>query len=191
MQVTSEVPPVLIDALRPGVPAVKTELRYAGFLFRALALLIDYALLGGGALVIASSVRVIAPTDFQAIANIVPVTSVIAWAYFTLLESSPAQATVGKFALGLVVTDAHGDPIGFPRAAFRYLMKSLSTLLLLTGWALAAFTPRKQALHDLFAGTVVLRKVHYLVPENAAPAEAGEHWDGIRWVAAASPLEKS
>lgn len=191
MEVESEESSGLAHALTPEVRTQRTEISFAGFWLRALAYVIDGALLGGAALVLASSVRVVAPNDFEAIRNIVPVTLAIAWAYFSLLESSPVQGTVGKFALGLVVCDVHGDPITFRRAAFRYAFKSLSSLIVGAGWLIAAFTPRKQALHDLLAGTIVLRKVHYLVPEPALPTEPGEHWDGIRWVAVARPLERS
>ena len=59
------------------------------------------------------------------------------------------------------------------------------------GWVLAAVTPRKQALHDLLAGTLVLRKVNYFVIGPEAPTEPGDHWDGKRWVASVPPLEKS
>jgi len=89
------------------------------------------------------------------------------------------------------VADLHGDPISFGRAAFRNGLKSVSWLLLGAGWVLAAFTPRKQALHDVMAGTLVLRKVHYFVIGPEAPTEPGDHWDGKRWVASLPPLEKS
>lgn len=191
MEVESEESHRLTQTLPRGVATEKTELSFAGFWFRALAYVIDGALLFGAVLVLASTVRLVAPNDFEAIRNIVPVAAAIAWAYFSVLESSPAQGTVGKFALGLVVCDVHGDPITFRRAAFRYALKSLSSLTAGAGWLMAAFTPRKQALHDLLAGTIVLRRVRYLVPESALPTEPGEHWDGIRWVAIPRPLERS
>ena len=102
-----------------------------------------------------------------------------------------AQGTLGKISLSLRVTDTHGDPITFRRATFRHLFKILSTLFVFVGWLMAAFTPRKQALHDLLAGTLVLREVRYLVIGPEAPSEPGEHWDGAHWVASAPPLEKS
>jgi len=191
MDFESEVSRKLTDVLPAEPRLTRTELRFAGFWFRALAAVIDFTLLGGTALVVASSVHLVAPTDFQAVANILPVTSAIAWAYFCLLESSPLQATVGKLALGLVVSDMHGDAITFRRSFFRYMLKGVSTLLLGLGYVLAAFTPRKQALHDLLVGTVVLRRVEFLVPVSALPTEPGEHWDGIRWVASVAPMEKS
>jgi uncharacterized RDD family membrane protein YckC len=80
------------------------------------------------------------------------------WLYFTLLEASPWQATVGKVALGIRVTDLAGARIGWGRANARYFGKILSSLILGIGYLMAAFTERKQALHDMVAATLVVRK---------------------------------
>ena len=168
-------------------PSVKTELRYAGFWRRVLAYLIDALVLATVEIVLGILVVMIAPDDLRAAANVAPVSATIAWAYFALLESSPARATLGKLALNLFVSDVHGDPISFWRASARYWLKILSTLLLGLGWLMAAFTPRKQALHDVLAGTLVLRKVNYLVLGPEAPTEPGDYWDGKTWVASVPP----
>ncbi len=175
------------------VPAavLKTEVAFAGFWRRLLAYLIDFAVLFGVEVAIFGAVHVLAPDNLDALANIVPVCAVVAWAYYVLFESSPARGTLGKLALGLYVADVNGDPIGFWRAVFRNALKTASTLLIGAGWFMAAFTPRKQALHDLLAGTLVLRKVNYFVIGPQAPTEPGDHWDGTRWVASVPPLEKS
>ena len=78
--------------------------------------------------------------------------------YFALQESSPAQATIGKRLFGLVVTDLQGRRIGFLRAAVRNLSKYLSGWLLFLGFVMAAFTQRRQALHDLIAQCLVVRR---------------------------------
>lgn len=75
--------------------------------------------------------------------------------YYTLLESSPWQASVGKRALGIKVTNENGAPIGFARAAVRFVAKLLSVLTLCLGYLLIVVTKRGQALHDLIAGTLV------------------------------------
>jgi len=80
----------------------------------------------------------------------------IAWLYFSLLESSKHQATIGKMALGLVVTDLAGNRISFARATGRFFGKILSSIIMGIGYLLVAFTPRKQALHDLIAQCLVL-----------------------------------
>jgi uncharacterized RDD family membrane protein YckC len=82
----------------------------------------------------------------------------VAWLYLTLTESSRLQGTFGKRVAGLIVTDLHGQPISLGRAAGRSAAKALSFGTLYIGFLLALITPRKQALHDLLAGTLVLRK---------------------------------
>jgi len=170
---------------------LKTDVAFAGFWRRVLAYLIDAVVLFGVEVAIFGAVHVLAPTNLDALANIAPVCAVIGWAYYVLFESSPARGTLGKLALGLYVSDVSGEPIGFWRATFRNALKILSTIQIGVGWIMAAFTPRKQALHDLLAGTLVLRKVHYFVLGPETPTEPGEHWDGAGWVASVPPLEKS
>lgn len=84
---------------------------------------------------------------------------VIVWLYFALMESSPRQATLGKMALSIVVTDLDGRRISFGKASARHWSKILSTMILLVGWIMAGFTERKQALHDLIAGTLVINRL--------------------------------
>ncbi|MEO7052683.1 MAG: RDD family protein [Rhodanobacter sp.] len=84
------------------------------------------------------------------------ITAVLAWLYFALLESSSWQATLGKLALGIRVTDLEGRRISFPHALGRYLAKFLSWLTLCIGFMMAGWTRRKQALHDKLAKTLVL-----------------------------------
>jgi uncharacterized RDD family membrane protein YckC len=163
----------------PGSRAIRVV--YAGFWRRFAAYLIDGLLLAAVQSVLAAGVLVMAPRDRYAVANLAPVSAAIAWAYFALFESSPMRATVGKYALGLYVSDKHGDPITFRRATARYLLKILSTLTLMVGWFMAAFTPRKQALHDVLAGTLVLRNANVLVPA-ATVAGLDDYWDGSRWL---------
>ena len=81
------------------------------------------------------------------------------WLYSASLESSVWQATVGKKLLGLYVTDVSGKRISFARASGRFVGKSLEHLTLFIGFLVAGFTARKQALHDIIAGCLVLRKV--------------------------------
>ena len=83
--------------------------------------------------------------------------SLIHWLYFALMESSPRQATLGKMALNLRVTDPHGRRISFARATGRFFAKILSGLIFLIGYLMAAFTERKRALHDIIAGTLVIK----------------------------------
>jgi uncharacterized RDD family membrane protein YckC len=78
--------------------------------------------------------------------------------YYVTQESGSHQATFGKRALGIVVTDLNGNRISNGRAIGRYFGKFLSGLILLIGYLMAAFTEKKQALHDMMAGTLVVVK---------------------------------
>jgi uncharacterized RDD family membrane protein YckC len=84
--------------------------------------------------------------------------ALIGWLYYALLESSTMQATVGKMALGLVVRDLEGRRISFARATGRHFGKIISTMILGIGYIMAGFTEKKQALHDIIANTLVVRK---------------------------------
>jgi uncharacterized RDD family membrane protein YckC len=79
------------------------------------------------------------------------------WLYFGLQESSVYQATLGKRALNIYVTDMYGRRITFGQATGRYFAKILSGILCI-GYIMVAFTERKQGLHDLLAGTLVMRR---------------------------------
>jgi uncharacterized RDD family membrane protein YckC len=83
---------------------------------------------------------------------------VLAWLYEALMESSSYQATLGKLAVGIKVCDLYGRRISFARATGRHFGKILSGLILLIGYIMAAFTERKQALHDIMAGTLVVKR---------------------------------
>ena len=67
--------------------------------------------------------------------------------------------TVGKMALGIQVTDLEGNRISFGKAlSGRNLAKIISALIFYTVSIMAAFTAKKQALHDMIAGTLVVKK---------------------------------
>ncbi|MGH6693116.1 MAG: RDD family protein, partial [Gammaproteobacteria bacterium] len=139
------------DDLDLGRPA---ELEYAGFWSRVAALIVDNAIV-----TILSLALLIAAGSLGAgalvIANLA--TLVIAILYWPLLESSERQATIGKQLLGIQVVDANGARLSFVRALLRNLAKILSSLPFGLGFLLAAFTPRKQALHDMITKCLVVR----------------------------------
>jgi uncharacterized RDD family membrane protein YckC len=86
------------------------------------------------------------------------VSSIIWVLYGTFMEASKYQATVGKLALGLIVTDLNGGKLDFSKALVRNLGKLLSNFIFLIGYIMAAFTEKKQGLHDIIAGTLVVQK---------------------------------
>jgi uncharacterized RDD family membrane protein YckC len=78
--------------------------------------------------------------------------------YFAGMHASKWQATFGKKALGLLVTDLNGNRITFWRGLGRYFAMIFLSSIFMIGYIIAAFTDKKQSLHDLIAGTLVLRK---------------------------------
>lgn len=92
----------------------------------------------------------------EGLANICGI--LINWLYFAIMESSSTQATFGKQALGLIVTDTWGNPISFAKATGRHFGKIISGLIFGIGFFMIAFTEKKQGLHDILAGCLVLNK---------------------------------
>jgi uncharacterized RDD family membrane protein YckC len=141
---------------------------YGGFWRRLLAYLIDGVILGtvAGALQALVALIVHGSSIVPQNGGVVPTAAsgfwsaiflVGAWLYFALMESSPYQATVGKMALSMKVTDMEGDRISFARATARWFAKILSALILYVGFIMIAFHPRKRGLHDIIAGTLVYK----------------------------------
>jgi len=81
--------------------------------------------------------------------------------YYAGMESSPHQATFGKRALGIKVTDNEGRRLSFGHALGRWSAASLSYLTCYIGFLMAAITERKRALHDMVAGTLVVDRWAY------------------------------
>jgi uncharacterized RDD family membrane protein YckC len=78
--------------------------------------------------------------------------------YYAFMESSKYQASVGKIVLGLKVIDMNGERLDFTKALVRNLCKIISSMILFIGYLMAAFTEKKQALHDMIASTLVVKK---------------------------------
>lgn len=77
--------------------------------------------------------------------------------YFPLMESSKWQATLGKRAVGIIVTDLNGNRISFLKALGRTLGKILSGIIVYIGFIMIAVTNKKQGLHDILANALVVR----------------------------------
>lgn len=126
---------------------------YAGFWRRAAAYLLDIVLL---AAIFALFFGIDLGAGRHGALTAAAFGVVVAWLYFAGMESSKEQATLGKMALRIRVTDLDGARIGFARATGRLFAKILSALILYIGFLMVAFTARKQGLHDMLAGTLVL-----------------------------------
>ncbi|MEJ0000728.1 MAG: RDD family protein [Verrucomicrobiota bacterium] len=139
------------------------HLLYAGFWRRFLALIADSVVLSPLSIIAFTlnpayqdeSARTLAAALVSLVYAIFAF--IIRWLYFALMESGGWQATLGKKLIGIRVTDLEGRRIGFGRATGRYFGKIISCLTLFIGFIMAGFTERKQALHDMLAGTLVVR----------------------------------
>ena len=126
---------------------------YAGFWIRFVAYLVDSLIVTVAFVAVVLLIQIMGLELFgQEI--IFFVFSIFYWA---LMQSSKRQATLGKSLVGLKVGGPNGERLSVGRALAREVAKILSTLTLLIGYILAAFTKRKQALHDMIASTVVVR----------------------------------
>jgi uncharacterized RDD family membrane protein YckC/Tfp pilus assembly major pilin PilA len=126
---------------------------YANFWRRAGAAIVDYLIVSFGTGVL---MAILAPALGFNIAF--PVLLLVIVLYYVAFESSPLQATPGKLALSIKVTDVEGERIGIGRSFGRYIGKFVSGLTLGIGYLMAFFTSHRQALHDKIASTLVVRK---------------------------------
>lgn len=133
---------------------------YSGFWRRFAAFLIDMVIVSLVILILSAtmgfSVGIGGVGGPGASALGILIAIVAPWLYWAGMESSKHQATIGKMALGMAVTDQFNNRISFLRASARYYGKILSSMTLLIGFIMAGFTQRKQALHDMLAGSLVV-----------------------------------
>jgi uncharacterized RDD family membrane protein YckC len=160
---------------------------YAGFWLRAVAYLLDtllFAVIFG--VFIAIAIGIHGPGYFRDLAGSLPrggfggapvspiipmmfigtlimfgvAMFVVSWLYYAVMESSANQGTLGKIVMGLIVTDMQGRRISFGRASGRFFSKLITGLIPFgIGYIMAGFTEKKQALHDMIASCLVLKKV--------------------------------
>lgn len=185
---SSPVAPAAGSMVVPAAPvAAGGGVKYAGFWLRLVAYLIDGAIMTVAFIaVVGITVAVVGIGFFRSLAAginanppaagapfpvfpavlvglillVVAVFIVLSWLYYAWMESSEHQGTLGKMALGLTVTDMQARPVSFARASGRFFSKFITQMIpLAIGYILAGFTEKKQALHDIIAGCLVLRKI--------------------------------
>jgi uncharacterized RDD family membrane protein YckC len=174
--VTGAVPAAPVPSNWLPVPTVT----YAGFWLRVLAYLVDAFILGIFAIPIVVGAAMAmgiggilsrVPRNEDPFSNGMPPALFLfiwfcvllglagTWLYYALLESSEWQGTAGKKILGLIVTDMVGNRVSFARASGRHFGKLVTSFIPLgIGYAMAGFTAKRQALHDMLASCLVLRK---------------------------------
>ncbi|SDB84742.1 RDD family protein [Williamwhitmania taraxaci] len=157
----------------------KTEPKYAGFWLRFVANIIDQLLLQTVIVIFtlplifgmvtgiitaskeqgdASKAIAIISVVMGFVALLFAVSLIVGWLYYAIMESSKQQGTLGKMALGIKVTDIEGNKITFTRATGRYFGKIISNMTIYIGYIMAGFTVKKQALHDIIADCLVIKK---------------------------------
>ena len=165
----------------PAVVVAQPGVQYAGFWLRVVAYLIDSIIVSIGfmALFIPFAIMtgltavlgnihpgedprdvgaVLGGTFFLGLFTVVSLAFLGGWLYHAKMESSSWQATLGKRALNLRVTDMYGARISFARASGRHFAKLITGMIPLgVGFMLAGLTERRQALHDMIASCLVLR----------------------------------
>jgi uncharacterized RDD family membrane protein YckC len=140
-------------------------LTYAGFWTRVVAVVIDSTILSFAgalsALLIGRLAGDLASDSLsnQAILIVSGIAIVCGWLYDALFHSSKLQATPGKLCVGLIVSGSGGEQLAFTTATARFLYKILSGLLICAGFFMAAFSERKQALHDILCRSIVCNRI--------------------------------
>lgn len=140
-------------------PTSRVHTIYAAFHWRALALFVDSFIIGS--LLTIFFYDRLQGLDPAAIMEdrMFSVTAIVASiVYHSLWEASLWQASPGKRLCRLQVVALDGSRLSLPRAALRQLGKLASQILLL-GYLMALFTPRRQALHDWLARCLVVRRL--------------------------------
>jgi uncharacterized RDD family membrane protein YckC len=150
---------------------------YAGFTRRLMAWFIDVAVL--------TVIRLAVLTMFGLLANLADRSGrltdevktaagltflaslyLCAWPYYAAMESSSAQGTLGKRAMGIRVEDVDGGRATFVQTSVRFFLRLVSALTLGFGFLMIAFTRRRQALHDIAANTIVTVEPRVLQPHH-------------------------
>lgn len=141
--------------MQSGGAAAADSGAYGGFWIRSLAYAADMSILTLAAIALAVPFALLGGVGLAAwwiLATVGPL------AYFAWFTASARQATLGKQLCGLRVEHAaSGERLSMLRSIWRELAKLLSAAVFFIGFLIAAFTRRKQGLHDMLAMTVVSR----------------------------------
>lgn len=157
--VSSPLPPPPIQLPTPPVQPI-SAIKYAGFGRRIAADFIDRSILIVGSLAwdFANFGLPNSENEGEFWGRIIVFYIILAFVYCPTMESFKTQATLGKIALGIIVTDLHGNRLYWGQAIKRHMSKTLSYLTLLVGFFMIGFTSKRQTLHDIVSGCLVIRK---------------------------------
>ena len=132
--------------MMPNEMSSSQPVNYAGFWIRFVAYLIDVVVV-----MIPGTIIIFA--GLPSLINLV-----LGLAYWIYFPSSEYMATPGKMAVGLIITDEHGNRIGAGTAAVRFLCYIISAIPLYIGFIIIGFTEKRMGLHDMIARTRVVYK---------------------------------
>ena len=167
--------PLAVPAVPAGGPSV-----FANFWIRVGASLIDGVIIIGSMLLLmfVAMLSALMPPLMFLLLILIWIASIVGpWLYSALFESSAMQATPGKKAIGLKVTDLQGNRISFGRATGRYFAEWITGMTFLVGYVMVAFTQKRQSLHDMIAGTVVVAAAtEPAAVASAPPAKPMSPW---------------
>ena len=167
-------------AMAPPVVVAGTSTAFAGFWLRLVAAILDNVILAiptaplailifatmlPGLALARGNPALLFVTFFPRLIFFVILILALKWLYWALMEASSWQATLGKKALGLYVTDLEGNRVSFGKASGRFWsgrglsLVPLGNLYYLVDCICCGFTEKKQAVHDMIAGCLVMRRV--------------------------------
>jgi len=166
-------------------PVVGGEVVYAGFWKRVAAYMIDYFVLVIPGSIIGAILGAILGASMGAVGSGESAIEIVAqlasalinlcigMAYYTWFHASQGGATLGKMAVGIKVVRGNGERLTKARAFGRYWAMLLSSFTLGIGFLMAAFTERKQGLHDMICDTLVVDRWAYTDQPHLQRRELG------------------
>ncbi len=148
-----------------GVGTPQTQLKYAGFYRRMTADSLDISILLMASIIVDLIVYGL-PDQPEEFFRVFFLYILLGFLYYPVMESSIKQATFGKMAVGIFLTDLQGKKISFEKAIIRHGSKLISFLLVGLGF-FPIWGNGKQTLHDKISGCIVNK-----YPRESARANA-------------------
>lgn len=156
------------DALELATPErVAVDLPIAGLGSRAMAWLVDVALLGAVGLVLYFGFTFLVPDPVEAVLAVsstaravaIVVLFAVLWVYWTAMEVAWQGQTFGKRLVRIRVVKADGSPVTLFESAVRNLLRVVDFLPVCypVGVAAMLIDRKHRRLGDLLAGTVLVR----------------------------------
>jgi uncharacterized RDD family membrane protein YckC len=126
-----------------GAGTDRLPLEYAGFWVRTVAFVIDSLIVYLAQTLLQVALGLQVPTNLEEMQQFSRLDSQVStgwllftvlavlwqWLYYAFMEASSKQGTLGKMAMGLVVTDLEGRKLSFARASGRFLGKGVANVL--------------------------------------------------------------